>query len=112
MTHRWRLLFHPIIAEPAKVTLLVQAICVLHNYLRTVNDETYAPPGYADTITNNGEVVEGFWRAQRAAQPAQGLSSTVRNSSDRAMGIRDYFSNYFMSPQGSVSWQLDHINQR
>ena len=33
LTQRWRLLMRPIIANRARATSLVQAMCVLHNYL-------------------------------------------------------------------------------
>lgn len=113
MTHQWRILFRPIIANPSRVKILVQAICVLHNYLRTVNDITYTPPGFTDRSDDNGTVVEGFWRVQnRDSNRLLGTTHNSRNSANNAVVIRENFSHYFMSAAGSVSWQLDYINAR
>lgn len=111
MSHRWRLLFRPIAAPPDKVRLqLVQAMCILHNYLRTANDVSYHPPGFTDEITPDGRILEGYWR------PAPLLLSSLdtyssRNSTAQAAHIRQYFAKYF-STIGSVDWQLEHIHAR
>lgn len=114
MTQQWRILFKPIIAEPARAKQLVQAICVLHNFLRSESDTAYTPTGMADILTADGDIVEGFWReGAQAPMLNNGRVSTMRNSySADAMRIREYFATYFMSPAGSVEWQDAHINQR
>ena len=61
------LLFRPIVADPEKAAILVRAMCVLHNYLRSVNDSDYTPPGFTDSVEANGDIREGFWRAAAPA---------------------------------------------
>jgi len=72
-------------ALPNTITI-VKACCVLHNFIRELD-------GYRveDTLT-----VEGF----------QELQLNVNNNIVRTGDmIRDKFANYFVSPDGSVSWQ-------
>ena len=110
LTQRWRLLLRPVVADAEKCTVLVKAMCVLHNYLRTVNDVNYTPLGYVDHTTPAGEIREGFWR-QQAVPPLQGLGVTARSATTAAMTIRNRFAEYF-SGAGALDWQLDHINRR
>ena len=70
LANRWRFLFNPVYADPGKLTVMVNAACVLHNLLCTVSDTKYMPPGYGDTI-HEGEVVDGFWRTEQ--HPLDGL---------------------------------------
>lgn len=62
-TQRWRILFKPIIADASKAMNLVRTACVLHNFLRKVDDQIYYPPGYADQVSQDGNIGLGFWRA-------------------------------------------------
>lgn len=109
LSHRWRLLFRPIIAPPEKVKLIIQAVCVLHNYLQCANDSTYNPPGFTDTIGEDGEIIQGFWRTMPLHESL--APTTSRNATARSLHIREYFSNY-LSTNGAVGWQLGHINAR
>ena len=90
--------------------LLVQAICVLHNFLQYEKHPAYSPPGMADAVAADGGVVEGFWRMEMP-QVAHG-SSSAHNCSIAAVNLCEHFARYFMTPAGSVQWQMDHINQR
>lgn len=110
LSHRWQILFKTIVAEQEKATNLVRAMCVLHNFLRTVNDANYVPPGFADAANADGSVTPGFWRAQPQANLQPGNRSR-RGVTAEAAGIRDRLVAYFSSPEGSVEWQLAHINQ-
>jgi len=110
LVQRWRILLRPIAAEPKKCTLLVKAMCVLHNYLSVKRDPTYAPNGFADTTGPNGEVREGFWRCN-AVPPLTGLELTSRSMSAAAIEVRERLRHYFMS-HGNLNWQLDYINRR
>ena len=53
------MLFRRIVAEPEKVVKLVKAMYVLHNFLRIMQDQHYAPPGVVDTIDLDG-CIRGF----------------------------------------------------
>ena len=99
-----------IVGKPETVELIIQATVVLHNYLRTVHDQTYTPPGYADTLLPDGTIVDGAWRRDPLAQ--EGLQPTTRrNATLEANRIRTQLTRYFCGP-GSVDWQLAHIHSR
>ena len=99
----------PIIADPMKASILIKAMCVLHNYLCTVNDMTYYPPGYGD-IPQDGEVVPGFWR-RNPVPPLQVLNAANRSITAAASEVRERLANYFVGP-GRVGWQETAINTR
>ena len=61
---RWRVLRRPIIANPDKVRLYVQAAVALHNYLRTTESSVYCPPGYTDGEDGSGNEIDGRWRQE------------------------------------------------
>ena len=108
LSARWRLLHTKMIADNEKAVSLVRAMCVLHNFLRTTVDLSYAPPGYCDTLQADGNVQEGFWRgSQIATLGMDGHAS--RSSTAKAAEIRNAFTNYFSSERGSVPWQLNHV---
>lgn len=101
MASRFRVLLHPMCLRPAKVDAVVLACCALHNMLRTLAPSKYGGPqdDYNATGTN------------------QGSSSTIpgarvggrRSATNAAKEMRQYLCNYFMSPQGSVSWQDEMV---
>ena len=111
LSHRWRLLFTRIVAEPPKVVILVKAMCVLHNYLLTTKDQRYTPPGFVDMVEQVGTIKEGFWRqSPLGALGADGYSS--RSATQEANAVRQHLVEYFSSEAGSVPWQLCHVNAR
>ena len=68
----------PIIANRARATSLVHAVCVLHNYLCTIRDVNYIPPGYADCVGRGGELRNGLW-GQDPTGPLNGLDTVNRS---------------------------------
>ena len=111
LSHRWRLLFRRIGAEPEKAVKLVKAMCVLHNFLRIMQDQHYAPPGLVDTIDQDGYIREGFWRSSQLSTLGQeGYSS--RSATQEGVRIRQHLVDYFGSEEGSISWQLSHEHAR
>ena len=85
-------------------------MCVLHNFLCTLQDDSYLPRGYADVVGRDGAVREGFWR-QEAVPPLNGLNTISRSVPGAAMEVRERMRDYF-SGNGSVDWQLELINRR
>ena len=72
----------------------------------------YCPTGFIDTEDGNGNIVEGAWREEPAAQGLEIVGCMGSNRySQTAAGIRDTFKDYFSSPTGEVSWQYRHINR-
>ena len=45
--------------ELYKINTLLYIMCVLHNYLRSVNDGDYTPPRFTDSVEPNGDIREG-----------------------------------------------------
>ena len=110
LSQRWRLLFRPIIAEPDKVSILVKAMCVLHNLLRASKDTSYCPPGFTDSVGANGYLSEGVWRTLPVS-PLEGLTTTSRSINIAAVQVRERLREYFAG-NGSVDWQMRVINRR
>jgi hypothetical protein len=73
--------------NPKHIDKVILATCALHNFLRdnsvSFPDEEYEPGDVAFSI----------------------LSHVGGNSTVEAMNVRDLFSQYFVSPEGSVEWQ-------
>ncbi|KAL4100811.1 hypothetical protein QTP88_020840 [Uroleucon formosanum] len=86
MSNKFNIFHRPMNTALPNTITIVKACCVLHNFIRERD-------GYRveDTLT-----VEGF----------QELQLNVNNNIVRTGDmIRDKFANYFVSPDGSVSWQ-------
>lgn len=99
-----------VIASQPKAVKLVQAICVLHNYLRTVEDENYTPPGFVDLPGENGNINEGLWRTNNGNN-MHSDARVSRSVNPDAIRTRENFVRYFNS-SGTVAWQLELLNRR
>ena len=75
--------------------------------LRTLNDEVYVPPGYADHRLPEGAVVNGFWRGD---QQLEGLAGHGCNHAVAARNVCNAFAEWF-SAEGQLDWQDEHINR-
>ncbi|KAH7974195.1 hypothetical protein HPB49_011926 [Dermacentor silvarum] len=68
---RWRILERAMGECPENAEETVKALCVLHNFLmdaRTGSDDFYCGPGYADSVSPQGQRQSGQWR-QLVVQP-------------------------------------------
>lgn len=99
-----------IVSSPDKATNLIRAMVVLHNYLRSVSDNAYSPPGYADIANSNGDVTPGFWRSEHSMELPNVIQSS-RSTSTQAIDVRDQLVQYF-SDASSVEWQEAYINRQ
>ncbi|XP_028410737.1 protein ALP1-like [Dendronephthya gigantea] len=114
---RFRILRREIIAKPAKVEKIVMAVVALHNFLimsekqYPVGGRLYIPLGYVDSEDRNGHMVPGSWR--ESDEDNNGLSSIGRQGSNfygkDASSVRNDLTQYFMTSEGSVSWQINHV---
>ena len=71
-------------------------------------DTIYCPVGFCDEVDELGELVEGDWRSeqQEHAGSLRSVQAThARNFTQEANNVRNRFTNYFKSVQGSVEWQ-------
>lgn len=89
LANKWRIFHHPIDVGIGFSDEIIKACCVLHNFVRKhdgiiFHDESYECP-------------------LPVIQPVGTRANTAGTH------IRDYFANYFTSPQGSVAWQYDKI---
>ena len=70
LSTKFRVFRRLIIAKPSKVTKVVQAACVLHNYLKITeallppSSKYYCPSGYIDQEDRQGNVIPGNWRSE------------------------------------------------
>ncbi|KAH8009331.1 hypothetical protein HPB51_015272 [Rhipicephalus microplus] len=85
---------------------LAAAVC-LHNFL--MEDTAYCPDEYSDTLC--GETVhDGEWRHTVTEIGTKTVPSNNRPTS-AAMAMRDEVADYFMSPEGSLPWQLKVVRR-
>jgi len=73
-------------------------------------DRRYCPPSMTDNYSSTGKLIPGDWRREGNAgglTDMSGLSSN-RYSADAA-DVRQTFAQYFVSNEGSVSWQHDLV---
>lgn len=115
LTSRWRIFNTPIHANVENVESYVRATIVLHNYLRQTENASYCPKGFIDSYNANGEIQPGHWRnvVRNDSNAAFKSLPKVRGSRyrDDAVQMRDSLKDYVNGPNGSVSWQLDHIRR-
>jgi hypothetical protein len=87
----FRLLHTPILLQPIKATTVIQAMCVLHNFLRQNSDNTGARN--MEEVTSTDDLFE-----------LTPLRSNTHNYSQVAKEIRDELKVYF-NTNGTVDWQ-------
>ena len=60
LANRWRIFFTKLNLEPKYVEIIVLSTLALHNLL--IKNPAYRPGNLADTLLEDGEVLEGEWR--------------------------------------------------
>lgn len=104
----FRVLRKPMLLEPSVARQVVLAIIHLHNFLRQSSSrKIYNPPGtFEKECPDTGDVTGGIWKQDEPN--TRGLTSfpnIPRRSSMDAQKVRREFMEYFISPQGEVSFQ-------
>ena len=107
LSSRFRIFRQCIELNPNFVEEIVMAACVLHNYLSVNARTNYIPPGAVDIEMDDGTVIPGAWRQEETLSSISRCSQ--RNWSDYAKETRNNMAKYFISEQGSVPWQYEHI---
>ncbi|KAH7941611.1 hypothetical protein HPB49_015363 [Dermacentor silvarum] len=105
---RWRILERAMGECPENAEETVKALCVLHNFLmdaRTGSDDFYCGPGYADSVSPQGQRQSGQWRQLVVQPPMQVARTKAHNFACMARYVRDIYLQYFNSAAGHVSWQ-------
>lgn len=89
LANKWRIFHRALDLQTKLADDIVKSCCVLHNFVRR-----------KDGIRVDDECYEC---------PLEGLSRIGLRADSAGTEVRDYFANYFISPQGSVPWQYDSI---
>ena len=107
---RFRIFRRPIIAKVEKAVLITRTACCLHNYLQT-NKNDWRVNLLVDNETN-GVLTPGSWRAEGAATNLTSIGQiSSKNSSNTAKEVRQVYTTYFNSAQGSLPWQAQVVNR-
>ncbi|XP_071555013.1 uncharacterized protein [Temnothorax nylanderi] len=110
LVSRWRIFQRSICLNPEHVDAIIMAAINLHNFLMTENNNVtseniYCPPNYVDS-----DVAQGAWRS--SLDNVNNLRPTNIHRAVREAYIqRDTLSEYLLSPQGEVPWQMEYIHR-
>lgn len=108
---RWRIFRTPIIANIDNVERFIKAAVVLHNYLITMEADSkmskrYVPANFADSEDAEGLLRPGSWRNEATGSCVTNMGRIGSNMSAKSLNVlRDNFSDYFVSPAGTLPWQ-------
>ena len=103
MANRFRVMQTAILLSPIKVTSIVLACVVLHNFLRAEFARDYFEGGTLDReAEENGSVLQGTWRNEPTLTPLQ--STSQRHPSESSKSTREAYCEYFNN-EGHVAWQ-------
>ena len=104
MATRFRIYRRPIIGNVETVKNVVKATLALHNLLlitqRKEEAYSYCSQHFVDQNGTRGRVIPGQWRQEIGA--TDGLSRLAQQ-------VRDDYKEYFNSPAGAVTWQIDAV---
>lgn len=89
LASRWRIFHRRINLHPQNVDTVVVAACILHNFLLAPND--------------NQRMLDEAEQLGRHMAPPGNIGGN--RASREACNVREIFTSYFNSPEGSVSWQ-------
>ena len=94
--------------ETESVDDIVMSTCVLHNFLRKECRGEYISTDSVDQDNADGTVTPGQWREE--VENMQSLAkSSQRNASEFAKKIRNNLADHFISREGQIPWQYDHV---
>lgn len=93
LASRWRIFHRCVNLLPQNVDSVVFAACILHNFLSTPRE--------------NQRLLDEAQQQGRRLRPVGNVAG--RRTSNEARAVRDAFSAFFNSPEGSVSWQESMI---
>ena len=72
--------------------------------LCTKSRDSYTPPGFADKVSTEGDVIPGKWREDPGDLIPLQSHRSGNNSKRSAEKVREDLAEYFMGP-GQVEWQ-------
>lgn len=75
-----------------------------------MNERKYFPIGFADYCDTDGNIIDGIWRNEGTnLRSVNRLASN--NYSKHAKSYRDILAEFFVSKEGWLPWQEDHVNR-
>lgn len=89
LANKWRIFHRALNVDPKLANLIIKTCCTLHNFVRDRDGVKF----------NDTLLVEGFYDLARWPIPGGVVANKVRQK----------FTDYFMSPEGSLAWQLKKI---
>jgi hypothetical protein len=95
--------------KPDRAQVIVAACCTMHNYLIQTKDESYCPQGFADILSDRGEIIEGSWRNQLqngSMYHTRLRSWTPGRLPENAKEMRNWLKEYVNSEGGEVPWEI------
>lgn len=92
LTSKFRVFETHICCDVNKIDTIIQAACVLHNFIRSY-DGVYTTPAVQLSIDENSDAT------------TQGIQHRPTNTS---LELRNRLCDFFLSPNGKLTWQEDH----
>ncbi|KAH7705181.1 nuclease HARBI1-like protein [Aphelenchoides avenae] len=109
MAMKWRVLLTTIGANPANAQRIVEAVCVLHNFL--IAETPRGPTNPLSAVDSDDNDDNGIWRAEVPALSQARMRNRNNNRpTDAAIAQRDYLVDYF-NGIGAVNWQDGAIGE-
>ena len=106
---RFRIFRRPILSQVEAVVETTKAVVVLHNFLmRDKRWSSYCPSTLIDQDTDRG-MTNGTWRNTTSSGIIDMTQVGSNIFTKQAKEVRDDYRDYFNSPEGEVSWQLDMV---
>lgn len=91
LASKWKIFQRPLDVELTLANQIIKTCCVLHNFVRDRDGVKFQ-----DTL-----LVEGFYDLTRWPLPGGRVANTIRQK----------YAEYFMTPEGSLPWQMKKIGQ-
>lgn len=105
LSSKWLCLSRSMFCKPDRAQKIVSACTLLHNFLLKKAPAKYYSESLVDRYDCNGVLKEGSWRRRgmNIFHPLQ--KSKTLTDSERGKTIRDILKDYFICPEGKLSWQ-------
>lgn len=103
---RFRCLRRTFESGPKRVTTIVSAVCVLHNFCMRRSRRLYAPPSYIDS-EENGVFRPGEWRLEASDGLHPHVGVPQHHPSLQAKEIQKELTEFFVTEAGEVRWQYN-----
>ena len=114
LASRFRIFRRPINCHVQTVVQITKAAVALHNFLICTRSpgeiHSYCPSNLIDQESSSG-LIPGEWRQEVTEGMLPLRRTSSNNYSNDARIVRNDFKNYFLSPEGSVSWQVEAVTR-